>query len=451
MSDEKSTPGSDESTETNTTGDISRDVPAQEPFDTERDESAAPIWDDAATPSTQFVEQAPPPLQEPAPAGRAAWPTPVESPEPAQAAPSAETAAPADDREPEASPATAGEIVDEPASGTDAQGTPAAHDGATSDAERDTATHVAPVIAPAHDGRDAHVVEDPTPAEIRAGERHTGEPAAHDGASAGTAATAGAAGAAASAGAAPAAHPAPAASSGAAPAAHSAPAASSAAAPAAHPAPAAQPAPAQQPAARFDAPSGASGDFSQVVYVREPVPPKKRGNRLAGALFALLGTIAFALLYLGVGALLIAVSVPSQFLAQQISEFITLPSYWIPLAVFLVLHVGSTLLLNRAGWWAHVVVSLLVGLVTYFAVIGIVLLSADVIGMTPGQAYQQFIALAGNPFIIASGIVAREVALWFGLATATSGKRVKARNAADREQWEAEQAERRAEYDRAQA
>jgi len=166
MSDEKSTPGSEKSTTPNATGDISQDVPAQEQSGAERDEpasSAAPIWDDAATPTTQFAEQAPPPLQEPTATGRSAWPGPIETTEPERPA-----AAPTTDLEPDASPATAGEVVEESAG----DGTAASDQWATG---RDTAatdadhgsTVPAASAAPAA-ATDAHVAEDPTPAEIRA-------------------------------------------------------------------------------------------------------------------------------------------------------------------------------------------------------------------------------------------------------------------------------------------
>jgi hypothetical protein len=44
-------------------------------------------------------------------------------------------------------------------------------------------------------------------------------------------------------------------------------------------------------------------------------------------------------------------------------------------------------------------------------------------------------------------VIAREVAIWFGLAIAARGRRVRARNIQAREQYDRELAERRAQYE----
>jgi hypothetical protein len=81
-------------------------------------------------------------------------------------------------------------------------------------------------------------------------------------------------------------------------------------------------------------------------------------------------------------------------------------------------------ILNRAGWWAHV------------------------IGKTPAEANAAFGALATNPLMIAAALVAREVSIWIGLAIAARGRRVRARNEETRTAWDREQEEKRAEYER---
>lgn len=186
----------------------------------------------------------------------------------------------------------------------------------------------------------------------------------------------------------------------------------------------------------------------QVVYVQAPLPPRVRGNRVVGVLLALLGTIVFAAVYAGAAAIPLAIRFNGAGFSPAFSAFVQNAIFWIPIMMFALAFIVVTVILNRAGWWAHVIGSLLVALFVYFASIGLLLLVNNVFGQTPAQANSAFGALATNPLMIAAALVAREVSIWIGLAIAARGRRVKVRNEETRTAWDREQDEKKAEYER---
>ena len=189
----------------------------------------------------------------------------------------------------------------------------------------------------------------------------------------------------------------------------------------------------------------------QVVYVHAPTPPKVRSNRSFGALLALVGGAAFALIYLGVVALYVLVTPSGTDFDGRIGAFLNSASFWVPILYFTLLFVGLALILNRAGWAAFVVGSLVVALLVYLLTIGTLLLTQNVVTMTPSEANAILLQLAGSAGVIIAALVAREVALWFGLAISTRGRKLAVRNAEARAAYDSEQAEKRAEYERAGA
>lgn len=209
------------------------------------------------------------------------------------------------------------------------------------------------------------------------------------------------------------------------------------------PLPAPAPAPAEPARDPFPAASPAN---REIVYVAAPVPPKVRNNRVAGVLLAVLGAVLFAVLYAGAYALATAVvGIP---VATAFTAFASSYLFWVPVLVFLVTFVLLVLALNRAGWWAHVLGSLIVALVVYFASAGILLLVSTIPLFAPDvepRAYTYFLAL---PALVIAGVVAREVSIWIGLAIAARGRRLTSKNRESRAEFEREQAEKRAEYER---
>ncbi|MEP6843058.1 MAG: hypothetical protein ABJA11_06025 [Pseudolysinimonas sp.] len=189
----------------------------------------------------------------------------------------------------------------------------------------------------------------------------------------------------------------------------------------------------------------------QVVYVQAPLPPKVRGNRVIGVLLALLGTVVFAAVYAGAAAIPLMLRFSGAGFSPAFSAFVQNSIFWIPIMMFALAFIVLTLILNRAGWWAHVLGSLIVALFVYFASIGLLLLVGNVVSLTPAQANSAFGALAINPLMIAAALVAREVSIWIGLAIAARGRRVKVRNVETRTAWDREQQEKKAEYERGAA
>ncbi|MGN6274107.1 MAG: hypothetical protein ACTHMQ_13570 [Protaetiibacter sp.] len=194
--------------------------------------------------------------------------------------------------------------------------------------------------------------------------------------------------------------------------------------------------------------AAAAAAAREVVYVQAPTPPAPRHNRGFGVLISLLGTVAFALLYMGAAAVAFLVT-PGTRLESTFSGFLASEAFWVPVAAYAVFSIVFALIVNRAAWWAHVVGSLFVAVLTYATSLGIIALLHNVVAMTPDEAAVFFRALAGNALMLAALVIAREAALWFGLAISARGRRVKERNAADRAAFEQSVADRRAEYERA--
>ncbi len=190
---------------------------------------------------------------------------------------------------------------------------------------------------------------------------------------------------------------------------------------------------------------------ARVVFVETPAPPRNRGNRVAGAALALLGAVVFAFVYALAVFVLIFATEPSEFVAAAFSAFLSGAALWIPVLFFALSFLLAVLMLNRAGWWVHIVVSLVVGAATYFGSIGLLLLVDNVVLMSPSEASDAFVALALDPRVIIAALAAREVSIWIGLAVAARGRRVKARNLERRAEFERELAEKKAERERAAA
>jgi hypothetical protein len=186
----------------------------------------------------------------------------------------------------------------------------------------------------------------------------------------------------------------------------------------------------------------------QVVYVHAPVPPKVGHNRLFGALLALLGTVVFGALY-AVGAAIIIALTPGVRVDASFLGFLNNSPFWLPLVFYVVSAVLLALLLNRPAWWAHVIGSAIVALIVYWGSAGLLTLLTDLTKQTPDEAAATFWAFAGSPIIFIAAILAREVSMWVGLAISARGRKVRTRNTEAKAAYDAEQAEKKAEYERA--
>jgi len=184
--------------------------------------------------------------------------------------------------------------------------------------------------------------------------------------------------------------------------------------------------------------AAASGE-PRVVYVTAPTPPKVAGNRGFGVFIALASTLVFALVFALAVAIISAIATGRVALA-----FVQAPSFYVPVAFFALGAIVIALIVNRAGWAAHVFSSIIVGLVVYFGTIGALLLINGVIQNTPEQAQAMFTSALADPLVIAAGLLGREVSLWTGAVVAKRGRKVTLRNSESRAKWEAELAEKTA-------
>ena len=190
---------------------------------------------------------------------------------------------------------------------------------------------------------------------------------------------------------------------------------------------------------------------AQTVYVHAPVPPRKRGNRGIGALIALGSAIIFAALYAVVVFAVVPVFAPPRAVGFEFLDFISSSAFFVPVLVFVVGFILLVLVVNRGGWWAYILGSLVVGLFVYAVSIGILLLVNGIIGSTLNEGLRMLRSAVQSPVTIIAGIVAREVALWMGAAIAARGRRVKARNAEASAAYDRDTARARADYERAVA
>lgn len=181
----------------------------------------------------------------------------------------------------------------------------------------------------------------------------------------------------------------------------------------------------------------------RVVYLETPTPPRIRGNRVVGTLLALVGAVVYAGVFAVVGGLLYFFGGRELF-GDEFGAFVASAAFWVPILVFVLAFILEVVIVNRGGWAAHVFGSLLLAFVVYFASIGLLLLVGNVFS----QQHVTFAQIALTPQIIASAVIAREVAIWFGLAIARRGRSVRERNAEARAKHEQELAEQRARFAR---
>jgi len=194
------------------------------------------------------------------------------------------------------------------------------------------------------------------------------------------------------------------------------------------------------PAATATAAAAATSAQQQpnVVYVNQPQAPVEKGNRRFGVLISVAATVVF----LVVLAIVMVVIYSSRSGALYI-DFLGQTAFYVPALFFLVGSVALALILNRAGWWAHVIGSLFVALFVYFGTIATVLIVNGVVLLTPDQAAEQFRQGTIAPFTIAAALVAREIAIWAGAIVASRGRKLKVRNAEALETFQREQAQTR--------
>ncbi|MCS5498892.1 hypothetical protein NY547_16705 [Cnuibacter physcomitrellae] len=211
--------------------------------------------------------------------------------------------------------------------------------------------------------------------------------------------------------------------------------------------PTASPSPAPRtpyPAAAF-APSAPTTPIEPEAYpapvtiATPPEQPRMRGNRGVGTLISLLGTLAFGIVYAGVSFLIISGTVGAEEYLSAFLAFLASAAFIAPVVMFAIAMILLVLIVNRAGWWAYVLGGFLVAVVVYFGAIAGAVGYAYLTGVASGwgaqDQYDFVAALTLDPLTIAAAVVAREVSIWTGAWIAARGRKLKARNAAAREEY----------------
>lgn len=169
-----------------------------------------------------------------------------------------------------------------------------------------------------------------------------------------------------------------------------------------------------------------------VIVVDAPVAPRAIGNRGLGVALAFVATLVF------VGLLFTAA-----LMVNGLGAFLALadPTFYFPALFFFIGTVLVSLVLNRAGWWSHIIGSVVVGVIVWFGSAALVLVSAGMLSMNQTEANDVYFASLFSPLSIISALLAREVAVWTGAILARRGRSLKVRNAEARAAFEREQAE----------
>ncbi|GAA1733621.1 hypothetical protein [Microcella frigidaquae] len=179
-----------------------------------------------------------------------------------------------------------------------------------------------------------------------------------------------------------------------------------------------------------------------VVYVTAPAAPRARGARGVGVVVALLGAGIFAALY-GLLATLLAPFLP-EFAAVGGLLFTATPAFWIPVVVFALAYILLIVIVNRAGWWAHVLGGFLVAIVVWVGFLGAQLIIAGAVGEALPVVGAVVATQLMNPVGFLAAIIAREVPVWVGWIVARRGRTARARNEAARAAYQKELAEHQA-------
>lgn len=201
----------------------------------------------------------------------------------------------------------------------------------------------------------------------------------------------------------------------------------------------------ENPASEAPAAAPATPDAAAtpaVVYVTAPTPPRARGARGVGVLVALLGAGLFSAAYAAI-VLVLGLLVPSFGLGGAL-RFTTTPTFWIPVIVFALAYILLVVIVNRAGWWAHVLGGFLVALVVWIGFVGAAIISAGAFGQPAPVVGAVVAEQLTNPLGFAAAIAAREVPIWVGWIVARRGRTARARNVAAREAYQKELAEHQA-------
>lgn len=181
----------------------------------------------------------------------------------------------------------------------------------------------------------------------------------------------------------------------------------------------------------YGAPSAAAP-----IYRTVPTPPKRQGNRGIGTLIALVGTVAFASVYAGAASFIFAFTVSLSGWSSTLIRFILSPAYITPVVFFAVGLIVLVLIVNRARWWAYVLGGFPVAVFVYAGTIVGAFLTVQGWNLNPNDQFRFVTSLVMDPLPLAAGIVAREATIWAGAWLSFRGRRITAKNAAAKAEYD---------------
>lgn len=174
-------------------------------------------------------------------------------------------------------------------------------------------------------------------------------------------------------------------------------------------------------------------------FVDRPEPPVVKSNRGVGILIALVGTVAFAVLWVALVALLGIIFAPqADYLATLRTFFTGQITGTVPVVAFFVGMVILIQIVNRGRWWAYILGGLVVAAWVYGITVGSILIDSHYWALNSSERYITLSRAWTNPFAIVAGVLAREVSVWTGAWLAARGRRLKALNAIAQENFERE-------------
>ena len=172
------------------------------------------------------------------------------------------------------------------------------------------------------------------------------------------------------------------------------------------------------------------------VYRAVPTPPKRAGNRGIGTLIALVGTVLFAAVYAGVASVIFAFTVSLTGWISTLLRFMASAAFITPVVFFAVGLIVLVLIANRARWWVYVLGGFPVAVFVYAGTIVGALITVQGWTLTLNDQIAFIGSLVMDPLPLAAGIVAREATIWVGAWLSFRGRRVTARNAAAKADYE---------------
>lgn len=176
-------------------------------------------------------------------------------------------------------------------------------------------------------------------------------------------------------------------------------------------------------------------------YADTPEAPQFRGNRGPGILIALVAGVAYAVLFAGIIAALLAPSLTMTEFSSTIIEYLLSLAFLVPVGVFVLALIVLVLVANRSGWWAYVLGGFLVGVAVWAAAVLGLVLSPDLSGYSRQEGLTNLTTLMLFPLPILAGVAARETSVWFGAWIGARGRKIRAHNAAALDEYEAALAE----------